>query len=325
MKHMTKAAVLLSLVTPFISARDPECRTMQVNLGPLVNYADYKFDCTSKLQGALVGLHFDWEHSRPKREFVLVRFDGRWSAGKEKGCNIQDRIQDYRPELDFGWNFNPCWCGRRSVITPFFGLGFIYEQNKIGAESSSCPFSGCASSCSNSCSNSCSDSCSSSSDSNSIRYYNIYVPVGLRVDWKHSECFQWGLNVEYRIDAWTRLQVGEDCNTLCNKVKPHHRTQGVLLEVPFQWNFREGECVDWHVRLVPFFDYNKFGSANCECGCSSTCSNSCSDSCSSSSSCCSQNVLGVLENCDPEVTSGCEIPSLRQYYAGARLDLGVRF
>ena len=308
---MTKIVLFsqVLLLTSLLSARDPECRTMHFNVGPSVNYAQYKFGCTPKVQGALVGVHADFSHSRECSEFALLRFDGRWSVGKFEECDLKDRIRDYRTELDLGWNFEWSWCDRDMTFTPFFGIGFFFENNKVREEESCTFFEDC-------CSTSCSiDACAASK----LRYYNLFVPVGFNTLHRVNDCFSWGLTAEYRIDAWTRLKVSQDCCTLCDKVQPESRTHGVMVEVPLTWNLCEGECMDWHVKVVPFFDWNRFGDANCDCTCTSTCHNSCS----SSSSCCSADLLDALNDC--AIGFDCDIPKLSQWYLGARVDLGVRF
>jgi len=312
MKHMNKAALLSVLVTSLVSARPEECRTMQMNLGPTVNFARYKFDCTPEMQGAMVGLHFDWQHNRENREFVQVRFDGRWSAGDIKGCNTENRVQDYRPEFNFGWNFTPCWCDNSFTFTPIVGLGFFFLSNELSLHESSCNL-GCVDTCATS------TGCSSS-DENRLRYFNFNIPVGLFTTYKYSDCLSIGLNAEYRIDAVTRLRANEDCKSLCSSVKPNSRTQGVLVEMPFNYHLGDWMCMDWQMKFVPLFDWNRFGSANCECNdsCSSTC-----NPCESTSSCpdCVP-VLDALANC---ATDECHLPSLTSWYIGAHIDLGIRF
>lgn len=306
-----KQLLALALASAFaLQARDPECRTMKLNVGPLVNFARYSFDCTPDIQGALVGLHFDFQHSKQCREFVQLRFDGRWSAGKIDGCDLEDRIRDYRPEFDFGWNFDWTICERDVTFTPFFGIGYIALLNQFKECSDSC-FSNC-------CSNSCSDSCTSCREE--LNYGNLYVPIGFNSVHKVSDCFSWGITAEYRIDARTRLKVSRDCCTLCDDIKPDSRTQGVLIEVPFMWQLTDGECYDWLIKFVPQFDFNKFGAGKCDCSC--TCDSTCSPC---TSSCCSQNVLDAILNCDVDVTDGCKLPQLKEWYLGAHLDVGVRF
>ena len=302
MKRSLSRALLLSpllLLITNISAR--EDKTMQLNVGPLFNFARYKFDCQPKNQGYLAGVHADFAHIVKCREYVGVRFDGRWNAGNVSGCEQENHIQDYRTELDLGYNFDVSWCKMEDLrLTPILGVGFFFLGDEFGDIS-------CCSSSSSSC-----NPCSSSSGDCDFRYYNVFVPVGFKSEWRVNDCFSWGIDAEYRIDAWTRLKQ----NGSCDKQKLHSRTQGVLVEVPMTWQSGQVWCTDFQVKVVPLFDWNRFGrvdncSSSTSCG---GCSNSCGG-CSSSSSGCSS-----FDNaCCPEASQ------LTQWYLGLHVDLGVRF
>jgi len=351
MKHRTRILLLtpLFLFTFFGFARDPECRTINMNIGPTFNFARYNFDCQPKYQGYLAGVHADFEHVMLNREYVGVRFDGRWNAGTVSGCNQTSEIKDYRTELNLGYNVSRCGINR---FTPFLGLGFYYLADEFGSGNSSC--------CIN---NFGGENCT-------LRYYNLFVPIGFKAEWQKTDCFSWGLNAEYRIDAWTRLRQGESssssccqswssscnqscssscggcssscsssCNNSCDKIKLQNRTQGFLIEVPLTWR-RLAQCgsTDIQIKVVPLFDWNRFGaidsccsSSSSSCGsCSSSC-NSCSSGCSSSSSCSSNG--RVITACEPILCPlyGCEsgpcgnTTRLTQWYLGLHVDLGIRF
>lgn len=310
---IVKQNIRVLLLTPIFLAsslalgRDPECRTMQINLGPTINYAHYEFGCDPNIRGALAGLHFDFEHIKPKREYVSVRFDGRWNAGSVSDCfQEKNQIRDYRTELDLGYNH--IWCEQNMRLTPFVGVGFLYFS--LEAE------------------------CASPELKN--RYYNVFVPVGFKYEWTINDCFSWGALAEYRIDAWTRLKVNEECGLECERAQLHPRTQGLLIEMPFTWFGKESVChpFSWQVKVVPYFDWNRFG-GTCEsdcisnscttscvnpCSSSSSCTTSCSNPCSSSSSC-SQ----ILCPFDPCESTPCDVSRLNQWYVGAHVDLGIRF
>lgn len=300
--------VPICLASSFLSAREPECRNMQMNIGPIVNYAHYEFGCEPNIRGVLAGLHFDYQHIQPKREFVGVRFDGRWNAGSVSNC-LQEKntIRDYRPELDLGYNF--MWCQNSMRATPFTGLGFLYFAINPRCEDIK------------------------------NQYFNLFVPIGLQYEHQVNDCFSWGFMAEYRIDAWTRMKVKEDCCTLCDKMKLHPRTQGLLIELPFTWFGKESKChqFSWHLKVVPLFDWNRFGNScredsSSSCPSSSSCINPCSSS-SSSSSCsnpCSSSssssscsaVLCPFDSCE---STPCDVARLNQWFVGIHVDLGIRF
>jgi len=297
------------LISSLALGRAPECRTMQINLGPTLNYAHYEFGCDPEIRGALAGLHFDFEHIKPKREYVGVRYDGRWNAGSVSDC-FQDkkRIRDCRTELDLGYNF--IWCEQNMRLTPFAGIGFLYLSLET--------------------------ECATQELKN--RYYNVFVPVGFKYEWTINDCFSWGALAEYRIDAWTRLRVNEECGLECERAKLHPHTEGLLIEMPFTWFGKESAChpFAWQVKVVPYFDWNRFGhtcrsdcssSSSCTTSCinpcsssSSSCTTTCHNSCSSSSSC--SQILCPLDSCE---STPCDVARLNQWYVGAHIDLGIRF
>lgn len=300
MKQVTQFLLLspLLFIASFLSARDPECRTMQMNIGPIINYAHYELGCEPNIRGALAGLHFDFEHINPEREYVGIRFDGRWNAGSVSNCfQEKNEIRDYRTELDLGYNF--LWCEENMRLTPFSGFGFFFFSTELR----------------------CADI--------SNRYYNLFVPIGLKFEWTVNDCFSWGALAEYRIDAWTRLKVSEECGFACDRAKLHPRTQGLLIELPLTWFGKESKChpFSWQIKVVPLFDWNRFGNtcrpdcSSSSCGRCSSSSTSCCNPCSSSSSSCSD-VLCPLDSCESTM---CDISRLNQWYVGAHVDLGIRF
>ncbi len=137
--------------------------------------------------------------------------------------------------------------------------------------------------------------------------------------WQINDCFSWGALTEYRIDTWTRLRVNQECEKACERTKLHPRTQGLLIELPLTWHAKESKCHQfaWQVKVVPLFDWNRFGdSCRPDCSSSSSCGN-----CSSSSSSCSE-VLCPFDECE---STACDMPRLNQWYVGAHVDLGIRF
>lgn len=224
----------------------------KVSVGPTFNYAQYKADdATSKIQGYLAGIHTHFEYQRDKKFHAEIQFDGRWNAGLVCDSNNRRfRIKDYRPELYLGYRFN--FCGTGFYVGPFTGLGFYYlSARQPNVEKN--------------------------------RYYNLFVPVGLDMRWLNcEEDFEVGLRVLYRADVYNRLRRNDPDMAMKFKMRRNH---GVHVEAPLTW-YKEHSCtVDWMMRVVPFFDWNKFGAAK-------------------------------------EVNN---IPSLYRWHLGTRLEFGIRF
>lgn len=232
----------------------------QENIGPIFNFARYKLDGIPKIQGYLAGIHADIIHRYPSRYYMNAHFDGRWNAGFVCGdLDLKSQISDYRPEVDLGYSFFTC--NDNYIITPIAGLGFYYLANELKPNVIT------------------------------YKYNNLYVPVGFDLLWREKEHFQVNVMATYRIDAWTRLNFKAPCEELCSKVELK-QTQGVHVEIPMTWFLdKQILCYQAHLKIVPFFDWNRFGSAN---------------------EASSQGICFA-------------IPELNRWYLGLHIDLGVRY
>jgi hypothetical protein len=252
---------ILSLFS--LNARDFENQTFQFNVGPLFNFARYEFGCLPKIEGYLAGLHFDFQHGAPSSFYFNLQFDGRWNAGFVCGEeDLKSQIKDYRPELQLGYNF---FFGKyESVIfTPIVGIGFLYLSNELKPQDIT------------------------------YRYFSVDVPVGAHLQWVVSqEEFEVGLEALYRAQVWARVKVKTPCIELCEcdriKIK---RSHGVHIEVPLTWYLTWDLSANIQTKVVPFFDWNRFG---------------CADEANSNGIC-------------------IDIPQLKQWYLGLHVDLGIRF
>ncbi len=255
----------------------------QHNVGLLFNFARYELGNLHDIEGYLAGLHWDLSHQSACGLYMNLQFDGHWNAGplcSDDECNDVDlkaRVRDFRPELDLGYTF--ATCEERLFFTPYIGFGFFYLENKLKPQNVE------------------------------YKYFNINVPIGAQVLWNVSDCFDLGLGVTYRIDAWTRLKldipnlIGEnDCNVVSSNNTCGNndddsdrieldRTHGVHVELPMIWKIRQGSCVDIQAKVVPFFDWNEFGEAD-EC---------------------TPNNLPI------------EVPELKQWYLGLHVNIGISF
>ncbi len=261
MKHRYFILAAL-LISASISASDFEDQTFQNNAGPTFNIARFKLGCIPKIQGYLAGIHFDWIHSKPSRFYMNLEFDGRWNAGFVCGdLDTKSQIKDYRTQFDVGYN----WFlsdEKQSFITPFVGVGFYHLSHELKP----CNIM-------------------------TYRYFNVFVPVGINALWCAKEDrFDIGLQFYYRADAWTRLKMTIPCIETCDKIELK-RSHGFHAEMPFIWYHSWNRRANFQTKIVPFFDWNRFGRAD-EANCNGICLN---------------------------------IPRLDQWYLGLHIDLGIRF
>lgn len=257
MKHV-KGLVLVACLSTMCVERATE---FHLNAGPLFNFARFKFGCLPKIQGYLAGLHADFELVTPCCFYTSIIFDGRWNAGFI--CGDQDtkaQIKDYRSQWFLGYRF--C-SGCNTSITPFWGFGFYHLSQELKP------------------------------DIMSYRYFNIFIPLGLHFEWDPcSDEFTIGLSVLYRPDVWTRLKLDTPCVQACDNQKIKlKRSYGVHVALPMQWVLTCNECVDVQTKIVPFFDWNRFGKAD-EANCNGLC---------------------------------FEVPRLDRWYLGLHIDIGIRF
>lgn len=235
----------------------------QFNVGPIFNFARYDLDCLPKIQGYLAGIHTDFTYRKPRMLYSQIQFDGRWNAGYICGeFDIKTKIRDYRPEFFLGYNFS--FNDENSMLlTPLVGFGFYHLSNELQP------------------------------DVMTYRYFNIYVPVGLDFLWQVREDeFDIGLRALYRADVYTKLKLTTPCieECECDKIDLK-RSHGVHLEMPFTWYRTHRHRANFQFKVVPFFDWNRFGRA---------------DEANSNGLC-------------------LEIPQLDRWHLGLRLDFGVRF
>lgn len=272
MKQLHYRCILLALVNICINARDFEDQHMQLNLGPLFNYARYDLGCLPKIQGYLVGFHSDYIYRHDPGFYTQVQFDGRWNAGYISGdFDTKVKIRDYRPEWLLGYDFalsHDC----TAYFAPLSGFGFYYLANELQP------------------------------DVMAYRYLNFYIPVGFQALWKADEdCFDFELRALYRVDAYTRLKLETPCyenddlaspDECCNSNKIKlERSMGARIETPLTWYKTWDNRANFLIKLVPFFDWNRFGKAS------------------------QANSEGIC----------IEVPQLTNWYVGAHLDFGLKF
>ncbi|MFC1841538.1 hypothetical protein ACFLYA_00535 [Candidatus Dependentiae bacterium] len=236
--------ILLSLSLSLYGAKDSECcrepiplkhNYLQSNLGIDFNYARYKLGALSDMSGYLAGLHVDFYYKKPRSALVGLYFDGRWNAGHICSdincCNFFDLrscIDDYMTSFHLGYNATTC--DDTFMLTPFSGVGFYFLSNKLNPNIIE------------------------------YKYFNVYVPLGMEFQWDIKDHFNVGLNATYRLDAHTRVKMILPCIKICEKIKLK-RSHGFKLEIPLIWNHTYCKRVNFQTKVVPFFDWNKFGAS----------------------------------------------------------------
>lgn len=231
MKQLQKVLCLaLFLCAPQLAANHFKDYTFHA--GPTFNFARFKFGELSKTEGYLAGIHADVIHKHKSNISTRVKFDGRWNAGYIAGRNDRKaKINDYRPELDLGYRFTLGSCKSVSFL-PFTGVGFYFLSSKLSTEMVT------------------------------RQFYNVYVPVGAQVIWKIKESnFDIGLASEYRINTWSRVKLKTPNLGATEKIKIKH-TEGLLVEMPMTWHHHSNCGVKIHSKIVPYFDWNRFGKSH---------------------------------------------------------------
>lgn len=290
MKHLCRALSLAAFVCATVSqANHFDSNSLSLNVGPTFNYARFKIgelngttNNLPKTSGYMAGVHADLTYEHACNLFARLRFDGRWNAGDfsrfdyvtTPGELIADRfkIRDFRPEFNVGYTFGLGDCANFEV-TPFTGVGaIILETNRRNAPNVVI-----------------------ANRFPTVRRLDVYVPVGVQLDWARSDCFSVGLIAEYRIGVWSRYQRRNENLTpvTTNRVRLN-RADSFLIEVPLTWAKESCHCFDWQFKVVPYFDWTRWGGLR-------------------------NNQVAQV----PPVTNADV--RLRQWYVGLHLDFGINF
>lgn len=255
MKHLSRALSLAALVcATLVQAGHLESSSYSLNVGPTFNYARFRLGDRNlvtdanpylpNIQGYLAGIHADFTYSHVCNIFARLRFDGRWNAGNvsfhpnaefpNRGCG-RWKVRDFRPEFDLGYTFGLGDCSQWS-ITPYTGVGYISLQTQLRQTATGV-------------------------NTNPRRTYSdVYVPVGVQIDWMREECFEIGLNAEYRIGVSShRKETIRGVTPVVSEKISLRRAQGFLVEVPLTWHADSCHCWDWSTKVVPYVDWNRFG------------------------------------------------------------------
>lgn len=228
------------------------------------------------------------------------------------GCpDLKARIKDLRPELDFGYSFT--FCEHEQVaLTPIIGVGFMYLSNRLKPQEVTYRYFNVNVPIGFKFLWIGEEYCDRQFDVGLDFTYRIDAWTRLKLRAPNIDMGTITCNQENDCDRCERdcnnncpnpstitvTCVPNSCNNDCdndcdNGCKIHlSRTHGIHLSVPMTWSYNyEDACVNWQTKIVPFFDWNKFG--------------------------CAQE---VNENNLP-----VEIPRLKQWYLGLHVDVGINF
>ncbi len=258
------ASMMLCIATTSLASRDFEHQTLQLNVGPSFNYARYTLGCLPRMQGYLGGIHTDLTYNR--KWYSRTQFDGHWNAGPALVGKLDTRakVRDYTTSSLVGYNFQmedmP-----NMVATPLIGLEFNYLSNKLRP------------------------------DIITYRYLMVNMPIGGRLLWTIRENeFDIALHALYLANIYGKVKLKipclDDLDTKCDKLDLK-RSHGFHVETPFTWYKSHDRRANWHFKVVPFFDWNKYGA--------------------------------VDEKNSNNLALG--IPSLKRWHLGLRLDFGLTF
>lgn len=287
MKHLSRALSLAALVCATVAqANHFDSNSLSLNVGPTFNYARFKAGelngSTSnlpKVAGYMAGIHADLTYEHACHLFARLRFDGRWNAGDITRFDFvtvpgelnaeRFKVRDFRPEFNIGYTFGLGDCCDFEV-TPFTGVGLIYLQTHARNRPNA-PLA---------------------ERRPQDRRYNVYVPVGVQLDWARSDCFSVGLIAEYRIGVWDRFERrNENVNPVTKNKVDLNRANSFLVEVPLTWAKETCHCFDWQFKVVPYFDWTRWG--------------------------------GLKRNQETPITNADV--RLRQWYVGLHVDFGINF
>jgi hypothetical protein len=200
--------------------------------GPAYEYVRYTQGCLPHQSGTMIGpvIQFDLYHSCGLATHLT--FKGLFDIPHISSINgLFIDATEYEAVWHCGYEFNSL-C-RIFLLEPFVGIDFFYLRHE------------------------------NAQDVLSKRYFNINVPVGLRLTYLASDCYTLGLNAYYDIDAWTRLKVQTPglCDIKDVKVclKRSHKFQIAAL---FQHNFDIGNYT-CELAYEPLFCWQQFARPKC--------------------------------------------------------------
>ncbi len=214
------------------------------NFGIDFNYAHYSLGSIANQSGYLAGPHVDFSYKKASRVYTGLHFDGKWNAGlicsdKPDLCNtscqtggsLLANVADYLTDWRLGYYYSND--SKTFSLIPSVGIGFQHLSYEV--------------------------------DPSIMRYkyYQMYLPIDLKLLYHSPKSFSIGCELQYRVGAYSRLRVStpcvEDyCDSRCDdKIKLKY-SQGFNIKVPVLFHYRVAKKVGLNLSLIPFFDWNTF-------------------------------------------------------------------
>jgi len=209
----------------------------QLFFGLKITYVELKFDAEPNLvfsagdqdftiDGVFGGVEFGYLYKKFQGAYAFLGgnyLDGSFSNSPHPSRNTWQ----VQAETRVGYNY-VARQGLSVIATPYLGLGFLYDhqdRKSFGAVAST-----------------------------TFAYYKIYLPVGCIIDYKVYERMHVGLHFQWRPDLDSTLRISSLPN---ERYILHRENDQLLVEVPF--DFYVGDCLDWKISLVPFWQKIKEG------------------------------------------------------------------
>lgn len=202
-----------------------------VGIGPEIYYAERAKEGGAKQNGTLYGVRISFDYV--KRYKFYWGADGLWAKGTIKGhvenAHLKSDLEDANIEGRFGYTFqSKTW--RCASFTPFFGLGYFWENNHYRHPS---PLE--------------------------LHFdtHFCYVPIGFLSQLFVTPCWAIGVNFKIRVLVDGKQTVSHDPQFNDHSLHFQEKLQ-YRVELPithfFNWN-----CARLAAAFVPFYEYRPYG------------------------------------------------------------------
>lgn len=157
---------------------------------------------------------------------LYAQVDGAYAVGKLRNRNATNRLDhDFDIEGLLGYSLSVC----DFTITPYLGVGYLFQRQKFEEKTFV-------------------------DDHLELRYHIYYVPVGIRMSYLVTPCWEIGLNFKALPQADSSLKASSFKGLRWELSK----TTGYFVEVPLTWNIYQRDYV-WKFVLIPFWEMTIFG------------------------------------------------------------------
>jgi hypothetical protein len=203
----------------------------QIFIGPEIYHVKRTKEGGAQQQGELYGVRFGYE--RIKRYKIYWGMDALYATGTLNGRRQEERLRstltDINLEERIGYTFQ-AKCGFQPSLTPFFGLGYFWENNDYKHPTAL-----------------------------HLHFHNrfSYIPVGFLSSIRLNVNLSIGFNFKARI-------ILEGKNETSNDPNFDHFTQHYEEEIQYRFELPLTYELEWcknelGISLVPFYEYRNYG------------------------------------------------------------------